>query len=506
MKVTRLTGMVSTVLLALLAMPLAAGAQTATIYGSLGNFDVVNNAGQDAHGFEIELEGLQPADVIYTFSVQRYGASTTVPTATGVAVRWSSVYDAATARFLQTTMAHVKGTPFLQGMCYQWNGAVYETAACEHFGASLTRNAVKTTYRWLVADPLTAGALVPVDPPIAIAAPVYYMAAPVVVGAPPVLVAEVQAPEAPETPEVFGDAQWMKVFKTELQREVGLDELLGDNPIVPQDAAHLEVEWEVVQASPATVNGRRNRTRNRNQGALNPATRSVVRRYEMYEYAGAYDPITHEALCADLTCTVPQAAELGDFISAQMTAANVQADSVTVNKVGNGNVDSTDKVIACGSKCAASYTAGTAVTLNAKAASGSTFSAWTGACAGANPTCTVTATGNVNAGATFVVAPPSGGGGGGATGGGGGGGGGTAPSFTLSISRSNKGTVTSDPSGINCGSGCSTKLPSGTTVTLTAAPPAGLLFLSWGGACSGTASTCTVVVTKDTSVQANFSK
>ena len=498
MKRTHLLRLVTTALFTL-AAPIAARAQTATIYGSLGNFDVVNNAGQDAHGFEIELDGLQPADVIYTFSIQRYGVSTIVPTPTGVAVRWTSAWDATAQQFAATTIAHVAGTPFVQGMCYQWNGpTVYDPSGCEHFGVVQAANATRTTYRWLVADPVTAGALVPVDPPIAIAAPVYYMAPPVVVGAPPVLVAEVVAPEPPETPDVFGDAQWMKVFKTELQREVGLDELLGDNPIVPQNAAQAEVAWEVVQASPATVNGKRNRTRTRNQGALSPATRSVVRRYEMYDYTGAYDPITHEALCADLTCTAPQAGELGDFISAQMTAANVQADSVTVTKVGSGNVDSADKLIACGNKCAASYNAGTAVTLTAKAASGNVFSAWTGACTGAASTCSVTATGNVGVGATFVVAPPAGGGGGGATGGG--------ASFTLSIGRSNKGTVSSDLAGINCGSNCSAKFPQGTTVTLTATPPAGLLFLSWGGACSGTASTCSVAITKDTSVQANFSK
>jgi hypothetical protein len=43
-------------------------------------------------------------------------------------------------------------------------------------------------------------------------------------------------------------------------------------------------------------------------------------------------------------------------------------------------------------------------------------------------------------------------------------------------------------------------------VTLTATPPAGLAFLSWGGGCSGTTPVCNVTVTKDTAVQANFSK
>ena len=104
-------------LAAVVAAPLTAGAQTATIYGSLGNFDIMNNAGQDAHGFEIELEGLQISDVPYSFSMQRYGNAQLVPTATGVIVRWQSPYDAAAGRFTATTIAHNPASLFVQGSC-----------------------------------------------------------------------------------------------------------------------------------------------------------------------------------------------------------------------------------------------------------------------------------------------------------------------------------------------------------------------------------------------------
>jgi len=43
---------------ALLAAAPIATAQTATVFGQLGNFDVVNDTGHDAHGFEIELQGI----------------------------------------------------------------------------------------------------------------------------------------------------------------------------------------------------------------------------------------------------------------------------------------------------------------------------------------------------------------------------------------------------------------------------------------------------------------
>jgi hypothetical protein len=132
--------------LALLTASTAAQAQSATFFGGLSNFDVINHPEHEAHGFEVELEGLQPADVYYTFSAQRYGSPTITPSATGVLVRWASNYDFTTQQFVQTTVPHAANTPFA-GTCYQWGGAGYATSGCEHFGVSLRANATKTTYR-----------------------------------------------------------------------------------------------------------------------------------------------------------------------------------------------------------------------------------------------------------------------------------------------------------------------------------------------------------------------
>ena len=41
-------------------------------------------------------------------------------------------------------------------------------------------------------------------------------------------------------------------------------------------------------------------------------------------------------------------------------------------------------------------------------------------------------------------------------------------------------------------------------LTLTATPDPGSPWLGWGGACSGTARTCTVTMNSDKSVTANF--
>jgi hypothetical protein len=74
---------------------------------------------------------------------------------------------------------------------------------------------------------------------------------------------------------------------------------------------------------------------------------------------------------------------------------------------------------------------------------------------------------------------------------------------TLLVTSTN-GTVTSNPSGINCGSTCNADYDSNTSVTLSAVPNSGYTFSGWsGGACSGTG-TCIVDMAEAQVVTANF--
>jgi hypothetical protein len=77
--------------------------------------------------------------------------------------------------------------------------------------------------------------------------------------------------------------------------------------------------------------------------------------------------------------------------------------------------------------------------------------------------------------------------------------------YNLDVDVFGSGTVTSSPSGINCGATCSASYPSGTGVTLTAAPASGYIFTGWSDACSGTGS-CVVTMSAAETVTAMFTQ
>ncbi|MDD2712560.1 MAG: M12 family metallo-peptidase, partial [Simplicispira sp.] len=78
--------------------------------------------------------------------------------------------------------------------------------------------------------------------------------------------------------------------------------------------------------------------------------------------------------------------------------------------------------------------------------------------------------------------------------------------YALSVSRqgTGSGSVASTPAGIDCGSTCSASYAAGTSVTLSVQAASGSTFAGWGGACSGTASSCSVSMDSARSVTASF--
>jgi len=75
--------------------------------------------------------------------------------------------------------------------------------------------------------------------------------------------------------------------------------------------------------------------------------------------------------------------------------------------------------------------------------------------------------------------------------------------YSLYVYKNGNGNVTSNPTGINCGTDCTENYNSGTLVTLTATPDSGYTFNGWSGDCTGTG-VCEVSMTTGRGVTATF--
>jgi len=185
------------------------------------------------------------------------------------------------------------------------------------------------------------------------------------------------------------------------------------------------------------------------------------------------------------TCNVTMdAAKTVDAVFDQDTSPS-NTFVLTLGRTGAGTVTSTPAGIDCGVQCSAPFIAGTDVTLTATPAAGHDFTGWTGACSGMSA-CTVTMDAAKKVDAQFTPIPVN------------------APQYALTVSTQGNGTVTSAPAGIDCGTTCTFDFDANDTVTLTATAQASSSFTSWGGACSGTANTCTVTMDAAKDVTAQF--
>jgi parallel beta-helix repeat protein len=194
--------------------------------------------------------------------------------------------------------------------------------------------------------------------------------------------------------------------------------------------------------------------------------------------------------CTGSTCQVTMSSARS--VSVSFTAVAVPTYALGVTVTGSGTVSSSPAGISCGSTCAHSYDQNTVVTLSAAPASGYSFSGWSGAgCSGTN-TCVVTMSAARTVAATFAAIPAS------------------SYALTTTVTGTGQGTLTSNPSGINCPTTCSSTVASGTSVTLTAASGSTSTFSGWSGACAATGTvtatggTCTVKVSAATQAGAVF--
>jgi len=312
-------------------MTSAAIGQPVTTYGTLSNFDCVNDTDHECHGFEIELEDVFDYDVVYEFGApyERYGDPIVIPTATGCIVRYASGYDSVNHTWAATTPGAISPYPPTMGhQCWTLGDPNYPNSGCEHFGISTTRNPTRTTYRWLIEDPQNPGSLTPLGSNVNIPAPVWNVV-PQPAG-PPVVMAVIPAPP-PEIAGQFGEAIWEKIYVMESPDPVDLNDLVLGGAAVPDpDVEAPEVEWQLLQSPPEGQAGKN--AESENGGQVGEGAEAVSRRYEFYKYTGQYDPENHEALCDDPLSGDPACgpvdpktglAGIGDLIGAQNAAVNL---------------------------------------------------------------------------------------------------------------------------------------------------------------------------------------
>lgn len=166
------------------------------------------------------------------------------------------------------------------------------------------------------------------------------------------------------------------------------------------------------------------------------------------------------------------------FASTWVTAA---ANTLSVTVSGSGSVTSAPTGISCTANCNSTFAPGTSVSLTATPASGAQFTGWSGACTGTTSPCSVSLANPAQVTANFSL-----------------------PSFTLTVSKTGNGIVTSSPAGIDCGASCSATFNSGATINLTATPATGYLFSGWSGCTGSSGTACSVTLSAAKTVVATF--
>jgi hypothetical protein len=147
----------------------AHAASASTAYGDLNNFDVVNDTGQECHGFEIEIEDVRSTDITYTYDWNHYGApkireDLSDPAHPKVFVRYESAKNPDGSWVAYTAMPAAPLTPTDGHSCT--NPAVND--GCEHFGVGYYGAPTAIRYNWLIDD--GAGNLA-LGPAVAVATP-----------------------------------------------------------------------------------------------------------------------------------------------------------------------------------------------------------------------------------------------------------------------------------------------------------------------------------------------
>jgi len=352
------------VTLAAISLLLASAATTADAsqgYGSINNFDAVNDNGTPCHGFEIEIEDLRSRDISYTYDWNHYGVpriteDTTDPLHPRVSVRYESSKNPDGS---WTAFTAVPAGPISPTDGHQFTDPSVNFGG-EHFGVGFNAAPTAVRYHWLIDD--GAGNLIRGNA-VNIATPTFTYFPPA--GGPAQVQAVIVPPPPPAPPPLeFGDPSWVKETRTQTHNNnrVELRDLVTDDPDDPNDRNwannepdEVEVEWQLLQTDFNSGNGGANGELAGAPEDIPNGDEIITRRYDFFKYVGPIDTETGEALADSvgpdgihgigikpidgIDVDLSTLEIVGDFINAQMAGFDAGQQLGLIDHLQDGERD-----------------------------------------------------------------------------------------------------------------------------------------------------------------------
>ena len=184
------------------------------------------------------------------------------------------------------------------------------------------------------------------------------------------------------------------------------------------------------------------------------------------------------------SCSLPN---LAGNVTLTLTRASTLRYALSAGVSGSGSVSGTSGINLCTETtgvCASTYLPGFTETITATPAAGWRVKAWSGACTGTGATCVLTMSTDRSFSIEFELIP-----------------------VVLQVTVTGQGSVSADSGAVSscdATSGTCSGTYQGETVILTATPPTGWRVKTWGSACSGTATTCSVTMDQARNVTIEF--
>lgn len=366
-----LLGALSLICALALKADVARGVGFSIAYGTLNNFDCVNDTGVEAHGFDIELEGIRSKDITYTYDYNHYGVPKITedlsdPLHPKVLVRYASAKNPDGTWAAYTA---IPSGPIAPTQGHQFTNPSVNFGG-EHFGVGYYGAPSVVRYNWLIDD--GRGNLIR-GPQVNVSTPTFVYVPPM--PAVPAQVVPVVVPPPPPALPVFqfGEASWVKDIKTTTHNsnKVRLEDLVADDPGEPQpwtngEPSEVETEWRILQTEFGAADGGKNGELRGQPEELPDGDEVITRRYEFYKYIGPIDAESGEAMAdkvapdgvhgvgivtyndyidpktgewVEVTVDLSTIIVVGDFFGAQMSGFDIAPALDLIDHVQDGELN-----------------------------------------------------------------------------------------------------------------------------------------------------------------------